>query len=265
VRKLIAIIAGTAALLLVAAWPAGADTSIRPTFKQQDVFFHCNGETKIYNLNWTLELGDPASYVPWNATAPNQSVQGGGGCGGYDDGEVTNPVYDVVYSGSFTGNLRDATVRLHEVFLNNTRQQATQSMRIYAEVDGVPVFPGDPAAASWTGRTFTVTPQVENSGATALFEFSIWNLGYANYVYDTNGNLIDVQRGGVALENGDGTEEHTFMVAVGIDASPGGNPPAGGTLWAWDTTEVPSGITFNPPTLSAQKVKADLPDLSQAG
>jgi hypothetical protein len=29
--------------------------------------------------------------------------------------------------------------------------------------------------------------------------------------------------------------------------------------WVWDTTEVPSGITFNPPTLAAAKIAADLP------
>jgi hypothetical protein len=30
--------------------------------------------------------------------------------------------------------------------------------------------------------------------------------------------------------------------------------------WVWDTTEVQSGITFNPPTLAAAKMAADLPD-----
>ncbi|MFN2545552.1 MAG: hypothetical protein ABR600_13430 [Actinomycetota bacterium] len=262
-RKLVAILVGGLVLSIAAAWPAGADTSIRPTFRPSNVYFHCNGPTRVYNLNWLAGLGDVSTYVPWDANPPAGSVQDGAGCIGGDEGQVTNEVYDVCFAGTFTGNLRDLTVRLHEFLVGNTRAGSTQMMRVYAEVDGIPVFPKGATAGGYDGRAFTVTPQSENSGATALFEFSISNLGFAKEVRDANGNLIDVQRGGVALENGDGTEEHAFRIMVGLDTFVGDDPPTGADLWVWDTTEVPSGITFNPSTLAGDTVKADLPDLSQ--
>jgi len=49
---------------------------------------------------------------------------------------------------------------------------------------------------------------------------------------------------------------------LGLDAFPAEEPQTtGGTFFVWDTTEVPSGITFNPAGLAAATVKADLPDL----
>jgi hypothetical protein len=135
-------------------------------------------------------------------------------------------------------------------------------MRVYAEVDGTPVFPGATPSAGYTGRTFTLTPESENGGVTALFEFSITNLGFATPVYDSSGALVDVQRGGVALEDGNGTQEHTLRLFVGIDSFFGEQQPIANDMFVWDTSEVPSGITFNPPELAAATVQADLPNLS---
>jgi hypothetical protein len=264
-RKLIAVVMGVIALSVASAGPASAAyAGIHPTFKQQDVFFHCNGPTKIYNLNWTAAVGDASSYVPWDTTPPTQSVQDGGGCGGWDFGQTTNEVYDNVFAGTFKGNLRDMTVHVHELLVGNARSGSAQPMRVYAEVDGIPVFPQGTTAGSYDGRGFTVTPEAENSGATQLFEFSITNIGFAKEIHDAQGNLTDIQRGGVANEDGDGVEEHTFRIMFGIDTFIGDDPPTGVDLWCWDTTEVDSGITFNPTSLAAATVKADLPDMSQA-
>ena len=261
-KKLVAIGIAVAGISIAAASPASADyAGIRPTFKTQDVWFHCNGQTKVHQVNFLMDQ----AYVPWSSAPPSGSVRDGAGCGGADNGWITFDVYDVAFEGTFVGNLRNLTVRIHELIFNQTRQTDSQQMRVYAEIDGTPVFPGGSAeTGGYTGRTFTVTPTPENSGVTALFEFSIWNLGFANEIRDAQGNLIDVERGGVALEDGDGTEEHSLKLYIGIDSLVGQEQPGDTDFFVWDTTEVPSGITFNPTELAPDTVKADLPNFSQA-
>jgi hypothetical protein len=245
---------------LLGAPASGTHGGIHPTFAASNVFFHCNGETKVYNVNFLGQGGAAGAYVPWDANPPSESVTDGAGCGGTDVGWVTNEVYDVVYQGTFNGNLRDMTVRLHEFIGGNLRESPTQRMRVYAEIDGLPIFPQGSTEGAWEGRAFTVTPAEDNSGATDLYEFSITNLGYAIDIFDEEGELIDVETGGMALEDGPGSNEHYLRIMFGIEGFPGEDPPTGSTAWVWDTTEVESGITFNPPTLASAKVAADLPD-----
>jgi hypothetical protein len=90
-------------------------------------------------------------------------------------------------------------------------------------------------------------------GATEDFEISIANIGFANYVYDSSGNLIDVQTGGFASEDGDGTTEHSIVVSIDSATA------TQNAFWAWDTTEVPSGISFNPATLAPAKIQVPTP------
>ena len=250
--------------LVALAGPASAYTGIQPTFATSNVYFHCTGDTKLENVNWVETLGDESSYTKWDANPPTQSVQSGAGCGALDEGQTTNEVYDPVFQGEFTGNLRDLTVHLHEFLFGNTRQGATQPLRVYAEVDGIPIFPRGnyEGNGAYDGRGFTVTPVSENMGATDLVEFTITNIGYANYTYDDQGNVVDVQTGGVATENGDGTTVHTLKLLVGIDTFVGDDPPTGTDMWVWDTTEVPSGITFNPDAPATATVAADLPNMT---
>jgi len=62
--------------------------------------------------------------------------------------------------------------------------------------------------------------------------------------------LEDLDKDGVA-DPGDGTVKHTVTLQLQhtyIDASPVG-------AWVWDTTEVPSGIVFNPATAEAAKLQ----------
>jgi hypothetical protein len=63
----------------------------------------------------------------------------------------------------------------------------------------------------------------------------------------------------MALEDGDGVNEHFLRLLVGIDGFPGEDQPTGSTMWVWDTTEVPSGLTFNPTAPAGDTVQADLP------
>ena len=254
-----------ASLLLVGivalAGPAGAYTGVRPTFATSNVYFHCTGDTKLYNLNWTEDLGDESAYARWDPNPPAQSVEDGAGCTALDAGWVTNEVYDPVFQGTFTGNLRALTVHIHEFLFNQTRQGATQPMRVYAEIDGTPIFPKGSTDGAYDGRGFTVTPSPENAGVTDLVEFTITNIGYADPVYDSAGNLVDVRHGGVAEEDGDGTQVHTLKLMLGVDSFVGDDPPTGSDLWVWDTREVPSGITFNPEEPADATVAADLPTL----
>jgi len=247
---------------LVATPASGTHGGIHPTFKPQNVWFHCNGPTKIYQANWAAAIGTAAAHVPWTAMPPAQSVDEGAGCIGFDWGGTTNPLYDVAFQGFFSGNLRDITIRLHQLVFGEARQTETETLRLYAQIDGVPLFPV--GAQPNNGRTVTVSPVPGNMGATELFEFSITNIGYAIDVFDAEGKLIDVETGGAALEDGDGTQEHELVFYIGLHGTALGQAPQGHKVgnWVWDTTEVPSGMTFNPSTLAAAKVAADLPDFS---
>ena len=241
--------------LLMAPPASATHGGIHPTFREERVYFHCTGMTKVYNVNyWTLS----EFVTTWNTTPPSQSVEEGAGCGGYEYGGFNNRAYDVAFQGYFVGNLRDVTVEIHQLLLGNVRDAATETLRLQGWIDGVPLFPVGTQPSD--GRTVTVTPVPSESGASERFRFTITNLGYANDVYDAEGKLIDVETGGAALEDGDGEQWHHLELYIGVH---------GNTLdtdvksklgvWAWDTTEVPSGITFNPTTPETARVAADLP------
>lgn len=243
--------------------PASAEHGgIHPTFASQRVYFHCSGETKVYNVNWLAAAGGESSQVPWTTAAPAGSVTSGAGCGSLDFGWIVNELADAVFVGTFTGNLRDMTVQLDEFLVGQLRENGSPTLRVYGEIDGVPIFPKGLTEGAYDGRPLTVTPTRVNSGATDRYVFSITNLGYAIDVLDEEGAVVDVETGGMAFEDGNGTEEHTLKLMVGMETGPGGDPPTGTTAWVWDTTEVPSGLTFNPATLADAQVAADLPDFS---
>jgi len=248
-------------LLAVTAAPAlGTHGGIHPTFRTEPTYFHCNGQTKVYQVNWAA-LGLESAYVPWNTTPPADSVTDGAGCGGLDWGGTTNPLYDTTFRGVFNGNLRDMTIRIHALLLSQARVDPTSTLRLEGDIDGVPIFP--PGGQPNHGRTVTVTPVKSSTGVSEVYEFSITNLGFATDVLDEQGNVVDVEHGGAALENGDGEMEHVITLFIGHHGTGFGQDPAGHKVgaWAWDTTEVPSGITFNPGTLATAKVAANLPQL----
>ncbi|HEX9823397.1 MAG TPA: hypothetical protein VGB51_03270 [Actinomycetota bacterium] len=251
----------TMLVVLLAALGAPASAThggIHPTFRSERVYFHCTGATKLYNINYWIS----ESNTGWSTTPPAQSVQEGAGCGGLEYGGFTNEAYDVVFEGTFTGNLRDMTIDVHQLLLGNARQATTETLRLNAWIDGVPIFPVGTQPTN--GRTVTVAPVRSSSGASERFLFSITNLGFARDIFDADGKLIDVETGGVALEDGDGSAEHTFLLYLGTH----GNTTSADLktklgAWVWDTTEVPSGITFNPSTLEPARVAADLPVFEQ--
>jgi hypothetical protein len=247
-------------VVVLAAVPAFAGHGgVHPTFRSEEVFFTCAGPTKLHQANWAMTLGDPSANPSWTTTAPSQSVQEGAGCGAADWGGTTNVVYSPIFEGTVTGNLRDLTIRVHELLTHASRTSGTETLRLYAELNGTPLFPAGTQPAN--GRTVEVTPTVTNSGATALYEFSITGLGFAEDVLDEAGDVVGVSTGGAVRENGDGTRKRTLTIFLGVHGTAFGQSPAGhkGAAWAWGTTEAPGGITFNPPTLAEATVAADLP------
>lgn len=246
-------------LVLLLALPASAGHSgIHPTFREERVYFHCTGTTKVYNVNYWLS----DSTTRWDTTPPSGSMDDGAGCGGVEYGGFSNRAYDVEFRGSFIGNLRDVTVEIHQLLLGRARSATTEALRIFAWIDGIPLFPEGTQPDD--GKTVVVTPVPSADGNTEKFVFSIRNIGFADEVRDSQGKVVDVKTGGAALEDGDGEIVHDFLILIGTH----GNVQDTDVKtklgsWVWDTTETPSGITFNPSTLAAAKMAADLPDYSQ--
>lgn len=251
------IVTAAAMSLAVLVPPAGATHGgIHPTFRTERTYFHCTGATKVYNVNYFI-LGQPYK-TGWNAAPPAQSFQQGAGCGGYEYGGFTNEAYDVAFEGTFTGNVRDMTIEIHQLLLGNARQGTTETLRLNTWIDNKPLFP--PGTQPSNGRTVTVTPERSSTGASEKYVFSIANVGYATEVKDENGKVVDVLKGGAALEDGDGAREHTFLLFLGVHGNTTAAEARGKLgIWVWDATEIPSGITFNPATLAPARMNADLP------
>ncbi|HVM19164.1 MAG TPA: hypothetical protein VM307_04320 [Egibacteraceae bacterium] len=248
-NKRIGLVAVTMLLLVSLVAPAGASTGVRPTFRTEDVFFKCHGDTKVYQVNWLAGIGNQSTYMKWNTEAPTQSVTDGAGCGALDTGGTTNAVYSPTFLGYYEGNLRDMTVRLHHLLLSNTRGGQPMNLSVHLVVDGEALCPPGPTQ----GCKINVTPTPSETGASEVFEFSLTNLGFSEDVVDEQGNVVGTKRGGFAREDGDGKHEYEILLMVGLTEYP--RPGA----WVWDTTEVPSGITFNPDKLAAATAKVTLP------
>jgi hypothetical protein len=212
----------SAVLVLAFAGPVGATHGgPHPTFRTEQTYFHCAGETKVQNLSYTQ------GQIPsWNTTPPPGSVQAGHGCGYYDplvnnvaNGDQTVAL-DAVWRGTFSGNLRDLTVELHRLL---PAQGATFPNRL------VVVLTIDDEERI-NNNNVVITPAASSTGASQSAKITITDLGYA-------------------IEDGDGTQQRT--VTMGIKSF---NETQ--SIWVFDTTEVPAGITFNPAAPSGTVVSA---------
>lgn len=252
--------AAVTALALVANPAFGSHGDVHPSFRTEQTYFTCPGPTKVHQVNWPLAVAGLTTNPSWSTSAPG-SAQGGAGCGAADWAGTTNALYSPAFVGKFTGNLRDMTIRVHQLLTHNVRQSGTETLRLAADIDGIPLFLV--GAQPEHGRTVTVTPTVTNNSVTELYEFSITNIGYANDVLDAEGNVVGVERGGAALEDGIGAEEHTITIYLGLHGpalSTNSDPTKyEAATWAWGASEVAGGITFNPTQLAPAKVAADLP------
>jgi hypothetical protein len=142
----------------------------------------------------------------WSTAGPSRSVLDGAGCGAFDTAGAT-PI--VTWTGRFTGNLDTADVELHNMlWMGTARQGSTFRFSYTFTADGQTVKQG----------TVTAPIDAENYGITEGIRFRITGIG-------------------LMPEEGNGTTVRTY--ALSVRAADGHN------LWVWDTTEVPSGITFN--------------------
>ena len=204
--------------LLVLALAGSASAThggIHPTFRTERTYFHCVGDTKVQNVS--LSQGQVPS---WNATAPAGSVQAGNGCGYYEP-LITNalPVpFDAVWQGTFTGNLRDLTIELHRLL---PAQGATfpNRLTVVVTIDDEERLNND---------NVVITPTTSSSNASQSAKISLRGLG-------------------IAAEDGDGTQPHTIRVSLSSFNETQ-------SIWVFDTTEVPAGITFNPASLSGSTI-----------
>ena len=229
------------AALLISALPAGAE-DLPPEAAPLETFFHCVGDSKVLNA---LTVQAPPS---WNETAPTASVTEGAGCGFADPGSRTGTnqenVYDAVFKGFHAGNLDSLTVRLHDIGVGPARTGEDQTLGVRVSVDGVSMFgtytpaasPLDPVLGAPvpvpSTTQLTVTPVASETGASNLVEFTITGLGFMEQPCT-------------------GTMEREILVTV--------NSVSENSAWVMDTTEVPSGITFNPAAPAAAAVAATTP------
>lgn len=207
-RRLIGAIAAAALMVVAAAGAASAVPHPEATFKSQRVYFHCSGDSKVQNVP-----ANQGQTTQWNTTPPSSSVTDGAGCGQFDTGNVDGLPADPVFEGTFVGNVKSLTVHLHEMAHSDLQAFGTEVL-VTLVVDGKQVLAHEGAQR--------VPAVSENSGV-------------------TNGVTFTVTGIGLDTEAGNGTTSHTFSLKIA-------SPVRGASLWVWDTTEVPAGITFNPST-----------------
>jgi hypothetical protein len=214
-----ALAALSASLVLALTGPAGA--TLVPTFRTERTYFHCAGSTKAQNVSYTQ------GQIPfWDPTPPPGSVQAGYGCGYYDP-LVNNATaggqtvaFDAVWEGKFTGNLRDLTIELHRLL---PAQGATLPNRLVVvlTVEGTERL---------NNTNVVITPTASSTNASQSAKITVTGLGYAQ-------------------EDGDGTTQRTLRLTIRSFNETQ-------SIWVFDTTEVPAGITFNPAAPSGTIVPA---------
>lgn len=184
---------------------------------KQDTWFACSSTTTAKSGN----LDAPGA--TWDLSAPTGSVQGGAGCGQADLMGLNVSVAPSAYltsfraTGSFTGLLRDLTVRLDNVYVGGGRTGGAQDLTVSLKVNG---------ADRLKEATVRVVPKKSATGASEAFVFSVGDLGLT----------------------GDDQETVTHTVVLVVEGAQPLN------AWVYDATEVPGGIVFNPATLEPAPV-----------
>jgi hypothetical protein len=218
VRRTTTLITAMAAAAALAV-PAGAQTEFVPELIETPTYLLCEGTTKVAQANYAV---DGIEVTTWGTDAPTQSVQAGAGCGSADTsltGTTTNnPIYDFPMSGTFTGNLDAITVELHSI--DTTGRLGDINVDLQLSIDGKVVL---------TDALVTAPVTTSSTGATESITFTITDLDL--------------------LEEAD-LKTHRVELTVQTHFLDDANG------WVWGTTEVPSGLTFNPETPEAVRVRA---------
>jgi hypothetical protein len=247
-RRAVPVLMAIGVLAAVAKPATATHGGFHPTFREERVYYHCGDGTKLKNIDHAQSGG----LIPWNTTAPSQSAEDGAGCGKLDPASLRNTQtpgggpFDLAVGGTYTGNLQNMTIEMH-LLAHSPGNAPTDTRTVTPWL----VIDGETFLADQT--MLAAVPMVsENSGATRKIEFTITNLGKVTEIKDAQGNVTGLTLTGLAKESANGEHEIQLNVrARGLGAE--------NALWVWDTTEVPSGITFNDTTPSTTKVQATPP------
>lgn len=192
-------------------------TEEQPTLRTERVYFKCVDGLKAQNV--------PAlqgTYPTWSTEPPAGSVTDGEGCGQYENlltnANNDNP-FDLVVKGTFTGNLDAINVELHNIYVGTARDTGNFDLRAKLYIDGFEYANVGPV---------TVNPEPSDTGISEKLTYSFRDIGLTG-------------------EHGDGTIEREVAIYVGSFTEIQ-------SIWVWDTTEVPAGLTFNPETLEQPSI-----------
>lgn len=222
-RKLPLVVSLATAWAMLAV-PAGAHhdgTEEQPTLRTERVYFKCAGDQKVQNI--------PAlqgNYPTWSTEPPPGSFTAGNGCGQYENllsvnNNSDNP-YDLVVRGTFTGNLDTINVEAHNVYLGSPRVAPPFFLGARLFVDGELRY------STPLNSPIEIFPVVSETGISEKIALSFTGIGLKN-------------------EHGDGTiEREVKLHLISYNEYQ--------SIWVWDASEVPSGLTFNPETLESIRI-----------
>ena len=221
-------IVATAALLVMGlAGPATASHTppgepFVPEYVESSNYLHCNGATKVSNAHALVE----GNFVSWNTTRPTASFTTGAGCGTLETfvGSTVpdNPAYDFPMEGTFTGNIKNMTIRLWAIDLSGSRALEEFTVDLSLSIDGETIL---------AHGTDAHAPTIASStGISRLYEVTVTNIG------------LNTQE--------DHEEEHTIQLTAATKFIDG----SGVLVWVYDAAEIDSGLVFNDTTPSAVKI-----------
>lgn len=213
-KRASAAVAAVAVLAIVVGMAPGVEAKKKKKLPPAPTF---RVERTYYTCADDLKLQNiPAAqgtYPSWDTTAPSEGVMDGAGCGQYENLLTADP-FKLVYEGTFVGNLNSMTVELYAIDFGSSRATNTYPLDFTVSVDGTEVFFSD---------FYQMPVEYVNSSITSKMTFSLSGLNYRS-------------------EPGNGVTERTIRLDIESYNEMQ-------TLWVWETSEVPAGITFNPTSL----------------
>jgi hypothetical protein len=226
----------TTTLALTAALAVGGiaavDGGTDPALTSERVYAHCGDTQKVSNV----EGGTPFAS---DTEPPAASFTAGGGCGTAD--AVLSPVENeagelLEFTASYTGNVDTLTLELHMIDAGIVRLSET------APTGELP-NPGDPVPGLAFDEIYAETTVFVTSADGTVRGFT----GEAQFPSERSETGISTRLRMTITDIGLLGEEEagTHEVTVRVKTADYYNGDSGG--WVLDATEVPTGITFNPP------------------
>lgn len=218
----------TAALALSALAIEGEDLTEHPCYDEttQELAYP---EQQVWFHESDAKLGNVAAPAPWDTTPPAASVQDGAGAGTVTPGVATlgagTPAEQhAVFAGTFEGCIDTVLFDVwsfdptNRTGTSGSAQPANHNFGLTVTVDGAEVFSGGPLEAATTFDNEGMGPNLNR------------------FALDL-GETLELFAGFGALQL-DGTHEIQIEIRSWFVNT-------GHSVYVWDTTEVPSGLTFN--------------------